>query len=361
LKINFHFSAGGILMKQVVRICLIMLAFGMVINQDLFAEPFTPGNIVLVDALEDRLIEVELAADFQARVVQVVTWSLGDTSRRRPLGIDFDPLGNAYVGITGVPVGATQAEFPEGRGELMRISPDGEQNFYVLPPQVTKGVWVSSFNPNEVFVMNNEPPPPFPSQSYRMRFTGDEWSDTTLFNVTSTPQGNGNGGNGKALILPDGRILIPSSTDNFINIYDENGGDPIDQIPTEKGYRSLAYIEGTDYLLANPNSGTSIDRIGFDGAIQGTFDFTIDNLNGVFNFTTLNDGTERFIATNHNGNQASKSRIYIYDASDLESIIPDIYDIIGLQDFGDEDGLAIQLFDSAVVPVPTSVVSWELY
>lgn len=326
------------------------------------AEPFTPGNIVLTDATEDRLIEVNLTPD-EAQVVQIITWPLGDTSRRRPLGMAIDPLGNTYVGITGVPVSATeQVDFPEGRGEVLRIAQDGTMDFYILPPEVTKGTWMSSDNPNEVFLMNNEPPPPFPSQSYRLRYSGNQVIDTTLFNVTMTAQGNGNGGNGKALVLPDGRILIPSSTDNFINVYDEDGGDPVDQIPTTRPYRSLAYIAGTDYLLANPTNGTSVDRIGFDGSVEGTFDFSVDGLGGVWNFTILNDGTERFIATNHNGSAASKSAIYIYDASDLEAIFPEILPLTGLQDFGDTDGIASSLFDSAVVPEPVAKLNeWMTY
>ena len=223
--------------KAILFASLLMLCASVVL-----AAPFTPGNIVLVDAAEDRLIEVELVGE-DAVVVQVVTWELGDTLRRRPLGVDFDPNGTCYVGITGVPTSATEvAEMPEGRGEILRILPDGTQQFYVLPAAVSKGTWMSSESPNEVFVMSNEPHPPFPSQSYRYRFVGDEISEPTLFNVTSTPQANGNGGYGKALILPDGRILIPSSTNQYINIYNDDGGDPIDQITTTKGYRSLAYI-----------------------------------------------------------------------------------------------------------------------
>ncbi|RJP27829.1 MAG: hypothetical protein C4527_12330 [Candidatus Omnitrophota bacterium] len=324
------------------------------------AAPFTPGNLVLADAADDMLIEVSLGAS-EATVVQVVRWELGDTSRRRPLGVAFDPSGICYVGLTGVPTSATeQVEYPAGRGEILRIFPDGSMYFTVLSTEVTKGTWVSSNAPNEVFVMSNEPPPPFPSHSFRYRFAGENVIEETLFDVTMTPQSNGNGGNGKALILPDGRILIPSDMDPRINIYSDSGGAAIGSIPTSKGYRSLAYIEGTDYLLAIPGTN-SVDRIGLDGTLHGTFDFTIDGLGGVWNFTILADGTERFAVSNHNGPAGSKSMIYIYDASDLENIYPDVLPIVGLQNFGDADGRATQLFDHAMVPVPVAVPDWALY
>ncbi len=325
-----------------------------------YADPFTPGNVVLVDAGEDRLIEVSLGKT-EATVVQVVTWELGDTSRRRPLGVAFDPTGNCYVGITGVPTEATEAvEFPEGRGEILRIAPDGTKDFFVLPPEVTKGTWVSSYDPNEVYIMSNEPPPPLPSLMYRYSFTGDQISEPTLFEVSETPQANGNGGNGKALEMPDGRIFIPNNTESVINVYDNDGGAPVDNIETETPYRSLAFIEGTEYLLANPN-GTTVDRINFDGEIEGTFDFSLDFMGGVWNFTVLNDGTERFIVSNHNGPADSKNMVYIYDASDLQNIFPTMLPIVGLEDFGDEDGMANSLFDSAVVPEPVDVSGWSIY
>ncbi len=324
------------------------------------AAPFTPGNVVLCDAAEDRLIEVSLGEE-EATVVQVVTWELGDTSRRRPLGVAFDPAGYCYVGITGVPTSATEAvEFPEGRGEIMRIAPDGSMDFFVLPEEVTKGTWVSSYDPHEVYIMSNEPPPPLPSHLFRYQFTGDQISEPTLFEVSNTAQANGNGGYGKALELPDSRIFIPSNTENVINIYDQEGGAPVDSITTEVGYRSLAFIEGTDYLLANPD-GTTVDRITFEGEVEGTFDFSLDFMGGVWNFTILRDETERFIVTNHNGPADSNNMVYIYDASDLQNIFPTMLPIVGLSDFGDEDGMATQLFDSAAVPEPVSVSSWSIY
>lgn len=325
-------------------------------------QPFTPGNLVLVDAAEDRLIEVELG-ETEASVVQVVTWPLEDTSRRRPLGMAFDPNGTAYVGITGVPTSATEAvEFPEGRGEILRILPDGSIDFTTMPEEITKGTWVSSFNANEVFLMSNEPPPSEDAaHSFRFRFSGDEVVDITTFNVTTTLQGNGNYGSGKALALPDGRILIPSTEDPRINIYTDEGGDAVDSIATEKNYRSLAYLEGSDEMLAIPGTGT-VDRISMDGEVLGTFDFSLDGLGGVWNFTLFEDGSERFIATNHNGPAATKSIVFIYDSKILEELpIPVELPITGLEAYGDSDGLATQLFDHAFVPEPTRVGEWSVY
>ncbi len=323
------------------------------------ADPFTPGNLVLVDASDDMLIEVSLG-ETEAAVVQVVRWDLGDTSRRRPLGVAFDPNGTCYVGITSVPLSATeQVAQPQGRGEILRILTDGAQDFFVLPVEITKGTWVSSYAPNEVFVMSNEPPPP--SHSFRFRFSGSDIVETTLFDVTETLQSNGNGGSGKALTLPDGRILIPSEVDNRINIYTEEGGAAVDSIPTEKAYRSLAYLEDSNELLAIPGTGT-VDRISMEGTVLGTFDFSLDGLGGVWNFTLIEDGSERFIATNHNGPSGSKSIIFIYDSTQLDELpVPQELPIVGLENFGDADGLATQLFDHALVPEPTAVEGWDLY
>ncbi|MBN2327822.1 MAG: hypothetical protein JXR73_11770 [Candidatus Omnitrophica bacterium] len=235
----------------------VFLLAGMVLANFAFAQqmqPFTPGNLVLVDASDDMLIEVDLPDSpdaLEAQVVQVVRWDLGDTSRRRPLGMAFDTNGTCYVGITGVPTSATEAvEYPAGRGEILRILPDGTQDFFVLSEEVTKGTWISSYAPNEVFVMSNEPPSPPPSHSFRFRFSGNEIIDITTFDVSETVKDTGNFSSGKALVLPDGSILIPSEMDNRINIYESTGGAPVGSIPTEKAYRSLAYLEGSNELLA---------------------------------------------------------------------------------------------------------------
>lgn len=344
-------------MKQIFGIVLLL---GMVMAVPAFGQltkPFTPGNLVLADASDDMLIEVDLPDSPEAasaQVVQVVRWELGDTSRRRPLGVAFDPNGVCYVGITGVPTSATEAvEYPAGRGEILRILPDGTMSFHVLPVEVTKGTWVSSYNPNEVFIMSNEPV--VPSESYRVRFSGNEISDITLFEVSETTQGDG-----KALVLPDGRILIPADDANHINIYNESGGKPIGQIATEKGYRSLAYLEDSNEMLAIPGTGT-VDRLTMEGEIVGAFDFSLDGLGGVWNFTLIPDGSERFIATNHNGPATSKSLIFIYDSKILDQEpMPQILEIAGLSDFGDADGLATQLFDHAMVVEPTQVLDWPL-
>ncbi|MDP8245484.1 MAG: hypothetical protein P9L94_15475 [Candidatus Hinthialibacter antarcticus] len=329
-------------------------------------QPFTPGNLVLVDAADDMLIEVALPGSpdaTEAQVVQVIRWELGDTSRRRPLGVTFDPNGTCYIGLTSVPTSATEAvEFPSGRGEILRISSNGALDFFILDPEVTKGTWLSSFAPNELFLMSNGPKPPFPSHMFRYSFSGGEISQITPFDVTETPQGNGDGGSGKALILPDGRILIPSETDSWINIYNESGGAAIDQIPTEKAYRSLAYLKDSNEMLAIPTSNSSVDRIDIGGNILGSFDFTLDGLGGVWNFTLIDDGSERFIATNHNGPAGSNSQIFIYDSSELEDLpFPQILQIVGLENFGDADGFANQLFDHAIVPEPSNVNIWSLY
>ncbi len=333
-----------------------------------YGDPFTPGNLCLVDASDDMIIEVELDEENEvANVVQIVRWEREDTSRSRPLGITFDPAGNCYVGITSVPLSATEAvEFPSGIGEILRIAPDGTQEFFRLPKEITKCTWMSSFNANECFVMGNDPAVTIPSYATRVRFSGSEIADLTNFRVDDDEMGSGKAMIMPEGIIPEGNILIPNTNEPVINIYSSEGGEPNAQIDTEKGYRSLAYFPDTDYFLAIPGTG-SVDQINFQGEVLGTFDFTIDGLGGVWNFTiippSVDDERERFIATNHNGPQTTKSMVFIYDVEGLTNldIYPQTLIIDGLQNFGDSDGLATQLFDHSFVPVPVAVQDWAIY
>ncbi len=332
------------------------------------AEPFTPGNLCLVDAGDDMIIEVELDEEnLVANVVQIVRWEREDTARSRPLGIAFDPAGNAYVGITSVPLSATEvAEHPSGIGEVLRISPDGTQEFFRLPDEITKCTWMSSFNSNECFVMGNQPATTIPSYSTRVRFSESEITELTQYRVDEDEMGSGKAMVMPEGVIPEGNILIPNTNEPVINIYASEGGEPIAQIDTEKGYRSLAYFPDTDYFLAIPGTG-SVDQITFDGEVLGTFDFSMDGLGGVWNFTiippSVDDDRERFIATNHNGPEISKSQVFIYDVEGLTNldIFPQVLVIEGLLDHGDEDGLALNLFDHAFVPVPVAVHDWSIY
>ncbi|MBN2328587.1 MAG: hypothetical protein JXR73_15705 [Candidatus Omnitrophica bacterium] len=306
-------------MRVWLSICLgILLVFTM-FGIGALAAPFTPGNLVLTDATNDRVIEVNISGD-EPEIVQIITWPLGDTSRRRPLGMAFDPNGTLYVGITGVPTSATeQVQFPTGRAEVLRIKADGTQSFHALPgDEIDKITLVSSFNPDEVFVMRNTPLP-YPCYMFRVRFSGDEISDITKFTMSSEDENGQVSSHGEALIMPDGRILIPRHNVSVINVYGPDGGDPIDAIPTERGYVSLAYQEGTDYFLALVNGQKSVDVITLDGEAFDLLDFgSLDGIVESWNVNFLGDGSDKFmLAEKTESDPQSQNAVFIYDASDL--------------------------------------------
>jgi hypothetical protein len=338
-------------MKTILKVTVFSLFLLGVVIQTSPADPFTPGNLVLSDATNDRLIEVRLDVDAETvEVVQIVTWPLGDMKRRRPLGFDFDPLGNCYVGVTGVPQSATElVQYPDGIAQIIRITPDGSQSFHPLPPEdIDKITLVSSFNPNEVFVMRNTPMTP-PTYHFRIRFDGDQMADVTKFEVSPNTASYG-----EVLILDDGRILIPLQNQNYINIYNENGGKPIGTIPTQKGYVSLAYQPDKDYMLALVNGQKNVDKIDFEGNLLETLEFgALDGVVESWNVIFLGDETDRFVlAEKTQAGSPFPNSIFIYDASDFGG-----YPIIMTMDLAEPSSL----FDFHFVPEPVAVDSWDLY
>ncbi|MGC9329122.1 MAG: hypothetical protein ACP5I1_15930, partial [Candidatus Hinthialibacter sp.] len=289
-----------------------------IFGTSVLAAPFTPGNLVLTDATNDRVIEVDLSGE-EPVVVQTITWPLGDTSRRRPLGMAFDPNGTLYVGITGVPTSATeQVQYPTGRAEVLRIKRDGTLSFHALPgDEIDKITLVSSFNPDEVFVMRNTPLP-YPCYMFRVRFTDDEISDITRFTMSSEDENGQVSSHGEALIMPDGRIIIPRHNVPEINVYGPDGGDPIDTIPTEQGYVSLAYEEGKDYFLALVSGQKSIDMISLDGEVLDFLDFgSLDGIVESWNVNFVGDGSDQFmLAEKTETDPQSQNTVFVYDAAD---------------------------------------------
>ncbi|MGI6455097.1 MAG: hypothetical protein ACOX5R_05680 [bacterium] len=338
-------------MKYVVKTFLLLVGVVGISFQLAEAEPFTPGNLVLTDATNDRLIEVELDIENETgTIVQIVEWPLGDMQRRRPLGFAFDPLGNAYVGLTGVPQSATESvQYPDGIAQIMRIAPDGTQTFHTLPPEeINKITVVSSFNANEVFVMRNTPLTP-PTYHFRVRFDGDEIVDTTKFLVSAD-----SGSFGEVLMLEDGTIWIPLQNQNQINVYSAEGGEPIGSIPTQKGYISFAYDPDKDYLLALVNGQKIIDKIDFEGNILDTMNFAqLDGINESWNVIFLGDGSDRFVLAEKTETGSNyPNSVFIYDANDFFEL-PKIITL-------DLDAPS-SLFDFHFVPVPTAIDSWDLF
>ncbi len=337
-------------MKNIWRSVILTLCVIGVAVPFASADPFTPGNLVLSDATNDRLVEVNLdIPNESAEIVQIVEWPLGDMQRRRPLGFDFDPLGNCYVGVTGVPQSATElVQYPDGIAQILRIAPDGSQSFHGLPPEdIDKITLVSSFNPNEVFVMRNSPLTP-PTYHFRVRFEGGEMADTTKFQVSAD-----SGSYGEVLILEDGTIWIPQHDGN-INVYSSDGGEPIDTIETERGYVSLAYQPDKDYLLGLVSGQKNIDKIDFEGNVLDSLNFgELDGVNESWNVIFLGDDTDRFVlAEKTQSGSAFPNSVFIYDASDFGG-----FPVIITLDLADLSSF----FDFHFVPEPVNVNGWSLY
>lgn len=335
--------------KSIWFFVLVFLVCG--ISTSSWSAPFTPGNLVLADCKLDRLIEVKMG-DTECEVVQVVTWPLGDMQRRRPLGIAFDSVGNCYVGCTGVPKSATElVDYPTGLAEILRISPDGTQDFFLMPPTITKICWAKSWAPNEVYVMSNAFSS-HPTYTFRVRFEGDTMLEPTLFEVCMTQDGDG-----KTVVLPDGRILIANDAEQAINIYGPDGGQPIDKIATQANYNSIDYLEGAKYIVALTNNQLRVDLIDFDGTITDSWTFTEDGIAQVFNVLFFPDDPNRFICLDKNPTASTLNKVYVYNANNFMEL-PKVLPIVGLENFGSTDE---SYFDYAFVTEPVAVPYWSLY
>jgi len=272
--------------------------------------------------------------------------------RRRPLGIAFDSVGNCYVGCTGVPKSATElVEYPTGLAEILRIRPDGTQEFFLMPPSITKITWAKSFAPNEVFVMSNAFTS-HPTYHFRVRFEGSKMLEPTLFEVSKTLDGDGT-----ALVLSDGRILIANDAERCINIYNENGGTPTGKIPTEMNYNSLDYLAGAQFLVCLTNDQKRVDLVDFDGQIHDTWNFSDDGIQQVFNVLFIPGDPNHFVCADKNPNDSTRNKVYVYNANDFFEF-PKELPIVGLDQFGP---LEESYFDYAFVTEPVAVPEWPIY
>ncbi len=334
------------------HLCVVLfLTVACTVSLTGWSDPFTPGNLVLADCKLDRLIEVKMG-DAECEVVQVVTWPLGDMKRRRPLGVAFDSVGNCYVGCTGVPQSATElVDYPTGLAEILRITPDGSQQFYRMPNTIEKICWTKSFGPNEVFVMSNAFSS-HPTYHFRVRFDGDTMLEPTLFEVCKEADGDGT-----ALLLADGRILIANDAESVINIYDENGGEPVGQIPTEANYNSLDYLEGAQFLVCLTNDQRSVHLVDFDGAIHDSWNFIDDGIQQVFNVLFIPGDPDHFVCLDKNPTADTINKVFVYNANDFFEL-PKVLPLVGLEAFGSTDE---SYFDYAFVSEPVSVPEWSIY
>ncbi|MEW6237754.1 MAG: hypothetical protein AB1656_20400 [Candidatus Omnitrophota bacterium] len=313
---------------------------------------FTPGNVIFADPVDDRVVELKLSGGF-AEIVQIVTWPLGDMSRRRPLGLDISPDGTVWVAVTGVPKSATEAvEFPTGRAEVLRITGDGKQTFFGTP--ANKGTFLSTSNSGEVFIMSNAIETT-PSIQYRIQVQGDEISEITEFILSQSLNFYG-----EALELPDGRILMGSNGEDGILVFSQDGGAPTGKFVQTNRYRSLTYIPENQKIIALRTDQSTIDRFDLNGTLEDTInaaDYLYPSLWG----TARIPGTTKFLVGSHNGPAATKNYIGVFDAANFDNP-PEEYVITGFEKVGlAADHQFGSLFNMASVVQFTPVASWELY
>ncbi len=313
---------------------------------------FTSGNLVLSDCQNDRLVEVSLAKG-TAKVVHTITWPTEDYSRRRPLGLSFDQNGYLYVGITAVPHSQeTENQFPRGVAEILCISPSGKQRSVTIPQKyLKKPAWISCFQPREVFVMSNNLEQTLPISAYRLRLSRyKKLGETASCEIIGFTVSRKELSNGCPLASEDGMVYIPSNNEQCIQVFDENGGEPIRTINTKANYHFLSHIEKSNQLLAITKSEPSmppneIHRIDLEGNIVGRYEVETHGLQSIWNAAFLPDST-RFVVVDYSPTQQSHNKLFIWDADKL-SQPPEILNM----DWGEHTKLTDEAyFDYQMVP-----------
>lgn len=327
--------------------------------QDLF---FEPGNLIFADPFDDQIIEIGFDLDaavpgefLDAEIVNAVQWDLGPWERRRPLGLDIDPNGNVWVGITST--GDTEAEFPLGLGEALRIERDGTQTFF--PTEVIKITFLAAIGPNQVIVNSNagDQNETFggPDDNFAQMVTvTSEGANLTTFNKS---------GYGEALKLPDGTLLMGDNGLPGIHIYEETGGDPVGVFYDDgRNFQSLTYVEAIDVIIAL-NQGSTLVRISMDGMLEEEFTTDTDGFTGLWGVADI-PGTNKVIVASHNVG-AVFNQLAVYTADDFAGNFPTIIDITsGFEQAGlPADHVFRSFFNLALVPeeVETSLNDWYLF
>ena len=313
---------------------------------------FTPGNIIFADPFfrpDGQIVEVKIDenSDF-AEIVQVVKWDLGGYERRRALGLDVDPNGNVWVGITSTGSNDPEDPYPLGLAEALRIEQDGTQTFFPTT-KLVKATHLAAIGANKVIINSNNVEDEILAQLV------DVTSGTAVltdFNKT---------GHGEALLLPDGRLLMGDNGTPGIHIYDLSGGDPTGLFYDDgRTVRSLTYSDQIGAVIALLHDQHTLLRISLAGNLEEEYDADIDQFNNLWGVAQI-PGTTNVIAGSHNIPDIF-NMMAIYNALDFASG-PRIIEITsGFEAAGlDPDFMFQSFFNMAVVPEFTPVGTWELY
>lgn len=313
-----------------------------------WAQFFEPGNVIFADPFyspDGQIVELNIAGD-EAAVINLVRWDLDDAVRRRALGLDVDPAGQVWVGITWT--GDAESEFPLGIGQALRIKSDGTQDSWDL--DIIKSTHLAALDTDVVMVNSNDGSDQDIAQ--RLDVTSGE---PVLTDFLKT-------GHGEGLQLPDGRILI-GQTAPGIPVYDQDGNQTgmfYDDGAT--AFRSLTYNEEIGAVVASSQDQSTIVRISLDGELEESYNASGDGFTSIWGIAQI-PGTTQIITGNHNVADLANT-LGIFDAANL-SAGPRLIEITsGFEEAGLDAGTAFQsFFNVAVVPgaeFPTPVLDWQL-
>ncbi|MFB3788780.1 MAG: hypothetical protein ACE15F_20670 [bacterium] len=341
-------------MKRQPLILLGLFLYPFSVHADLFA----PGNIIFTDPFyspDGQIVELKVTGN-EAEIVNVVRWELGDADRRRALGLDIDPAGTVFVGITAAFDPAPDNPYPEGIGEILRIDNQGKQTFYIT--DIIKVTLLAVTGTDEVIVNSNAADA---NKAYGYKLGAAEIASWTEFEKTSY---------GEALKLPDGRILMGDNGVPGIHIYDAAGGAPSGVFSQAAGadgngraVRSLTYNEKMGALVALLQDQHTLLRINMNGEIEEEYNASADGFTALWGVAQI-PGTTEFIVGNHDV-AATANTFGIFDALNLAAGARLITITSGFERAGlDANTQFRSFFNMAVVPgaeIPVRIDDWELH
>ncbi len=309
---------------------------------------FEPGNVIFTDpsfSPDGQIVELKITGN-EAEVVNVVRWDLDGALRRRALGLDIDPSGQVWVGLTWT--GDTDSEFPEGIGQALRIKSDGTQDSWDL--DIIKSTHLAALDTDVVMINSNAGDADIAQKL-------DVSSGDPIFTdfVKS--------GHGEALKLPDGRILMGQTAPGIL-VFDTDGNQTgvfYDDGETE--FLSLTYNEEIGVVITSSQDQKTIMRISLDGQLEESYDTSDPFDTGqLWSIATI-PGTSSIITGYHLTDLVNT--LAIFDASNLAAGPRLITITSGFEQAGlSEDTAFRSTFNVAVVPgaeFPTDVDEWSLY
>ncbi len=312
------------------------------------AQVFTPGNVIFADPYyspDGQIVELEFdEATGVGTIVQIIKWDLGDWERRRALGLDVDPNGNVWVGVTST--GDTEEIHPLGLGEALRIEQDGTQTFFST--DLVKSTHLAAIGANQVIVNSNSDDEIL---AQLVDVTSGE-AVLTSFNKT---------GHGEALLLPDGRLLMGDNGTPGILTYDLSGGDPTGTLYDDgRTVRSLTYNDEIGSVIALLQDQHTLIKVSLEGELEAEYDAEWDQFVSLWGIAEI-PGTTKIILGSHNIDE-TWNQMAIYDTTNFEAG-PTVIEIMeGFENAGlPADTVFRSFFNAAVVPEFTEVRSWELH